>query len=198
MNNQEQRAILIAFEGIDQSGKETQAARLAERLRKEGYQVHLTGFPDYETPLGIELSKFLQGERNFSAEVRQLLYAANRFEKAEELRSLLTTMDYIIIDRYKASGLAYGIVSGLDPAWCIEIEKALPEPDHVFLFDVPVEESFRRKQSNRDVYERNMQFLNQVREAYLKLAEENNWRVFSALAPIEQLESEVWKIVEGK
>jgi dTMP kinase len=198
MKVKEKKAILIAFEGIDQSGKETQAARLAERLRSKGKKVQLSGFPDYETPIGIEIKKFLNGEREFNAETRQLLYAANRYEKLEELNEWLSTMDYVILDRYKASGLAYGMITGLDLNWCIEIEKGLPPADYVFLFDTPVEASYERKPEGRDRYERQLDFLASVRQAYLSLADQYGWDVFQGNKPLEQLEEEVWNTLAGK
>ncbi len=192
------RATIIAFEGIDQSGKETQAARLADRLQQEGKKVWLSGFPDYETPIGIELRKFLDGERSFNPQTRQLLYVANRYEKLEEIRAAFNSMDYMILDRYKASGLAYGLITGLDMEWCIQLESGLPDPDYTFLFDTPVEESFRRKQEGRDVYERQQDFLASVRQAYLELAQRYQWTVFSSKQSVEQLQEEVWSHFAGK
>lgn len=192
------RATIIAFEGIDQSGKETQAERLAKRLEQQGKKVWLSGFPDYETPIGIELSKFLNGERSFNPETRQLLYVANRYEKLEQIKEAMQNVDYIILDRYKASGLAYGLITGLDMDWCIQLEKGLPDAEYTILFDTPVEESFRRKQEGRDVYERQQDFLSSVRQAYLDLAERYQWMVVSSKQTVEQLEEEVWSYFAGK
>lgn len=191
-------ATIIAFEGIDQSGKETQAERLAKRLEQQGKKVWLSGFPDYETPIGIELSKFLNGERSFNPETRQLLYVANRYEKLEQIKEAMQNVDYIILDRYKASGLAYGLITGLDMDWCIQLEKGLPDAEYTILFDTPVEESFRRKQEGRDVYERQQDFLSSVRQAYLDLAERYQWKVVSSKQTVEQLEEEVWSYFAGK
>ena len=56
--------MLIAFEGLDQSGKETQARLLAARLVGEGRRVTTVSFPDYATPIGTELHRALHGERD--------------------------------------------------------------------------------------------------------------------------------------
>src|SRR3970040_1915553 len=86
--------MLIAFEGLDQSGKETQARHLRARLEQDGHKethlrarleqdgskVHSLSFPDYETPIGREIAKALAGEREFGPDVLQLLYIANRCE----------------------------------------------------------------------------------------------------------------------
>lgn len=197
MRTEKQRAIMIAFEGIDQSGKETQARNLAERLRQQGKKVLLSGFPDYETPIGLEIRNFLNGKRNYNPETRQLLYVANRYEKLEEIHNALQQMDYIIMDRYKASGLAYGQITGLDLDWCIRLEEHLPDPDVVLLFDTPVEESFRRKQEGRDRYESELDFLEKVRRTYLDLADRFGWKVFSSDKTVAQLEQEVWQSIAG-
>ena len=72
--------MLIAFEGLDQSGKETQARTLRARLEQGGWKVRTASFPDYVTPIGAELQRALAGEREFGADVMQQRYIANRFE----------------------------------------------------------------------------------------------------------------------
>ena len=63
--------MLIVFEGLDQSGKETQAKLLRDRLRERRCKARLVSFPDYGTPIGEELARALQGEREYSPEVMQ-------------------------------------------------------------------------------------------------------------------------------
>src|SRR5688572_10165860 len=78
------RGLLISFEGLDQSGKQTQAERLRDRLIAAGRTVRLLSFPDYATPIGQEIGRALRSEREYGPEVMQLLYIANRYEcKAE-------------------------------------------------------------------------------------------------------------------
>jgi dTMP kinase len=72
---------LIAFEGLDQSGKQTQAEFLRDRLKEEGWKARLVSFPDYGTTIGEEIARALQGEREYGADVMQLLYIANRYER---------------------------------------------------------------------------------------------------------------------
>ena len=77
--------MLIAFEGLDQSGKETQAQQLRERLREAGRKVRLLSFPDYGTSIGEEIARALPGERDYGADVMQLLFVANRHERREAI-----------------------------------------------------------------------------------------------------------------
>ena len=96
--------MLIAFEGLDQSGKETQARTLRARLESEGLRVRSLSFPDYGTPIGQEIAKALAGEREFGPDVLQLLYVANRYEHRPRLESWLAANDVVICDRYRTCG----------------------------------------------------------------------------------------------
>ena len=75
------RGLLVAFEGLDQSGKQTQAEQLRDRLVESGRQVRLLSFPAYDTPIGTEIRRALHGDREWGADVMQLLYIANRYER---------------------------------------------------------------------------------------------------------------------
>ena len=80
---------LIVFEGLDQSGKQTQAELLRDRLKAEGHKARLVSFPDYATSIGEEIARALQGERDYTADVMQLLYVANRYERKGDLQRAL-------------------------------------------------------------------------------------------------------------
>src|SRR4030095_8892453 len=114
---------LIVFEGLDQSGKQTQAELLRDRLRQEGRKARLVSFPDYGTSIGEELARALQREREDPAHVMQLLYVANRYERKADLVRWLEGGLILVCDRYTASSIAYGEAQGLAPEWLIEIQK---------------------------------------------------------------------------
>ena len=105
---------LIAFEGLDQSGKQTQAEWLAEALRAAGHRVQMLSFPDYATTIGAEIGAALHGQRAYGPDVLQLLYIANRYEHAPAIRGWLAEGTMVVADRYAASSLAYGEAQGLD------------------------------------------------------------------------------------
>src|ERR671910_2669887 len=119
--------MLIAFEGLDQSGKETQAQQLRERLREAGHKVRILSFPDYGTSIGEEIARALQGEREYGSDVMQLLYVANRYERKADLERWLEGGLILVCDRYTASSIAYGEAQGLDSGWLVEIQKYLPK-----------------------------------------------------------------------
>ena len=162
------RGLLIAFEGLDQSGKQTQAELLRDHLKAQGQKVRLLSFPDYGTSIGEEIARALQGERDYGPDVMQLLYVANRYERKDEILQWLDGGLILVCDRYRASSIAYGEAMGLDGAWLADMQKYLPEPDITFLLDIAPETSARRKTSDRDKYERDLQMLARVRDSYLR------------------------------
>jgi dTMP kinase len=168
------RGLLIAFEGLDQSGKQTQAETLAARLSAGGRTVRQLSFPDYETPIGSEIGRALQGERDYGPDVMQLLYVANRYEWKNEIIRARNAGEVMICDRYLASSVAYGEAHGLDGTWLLEIQKHLPQPDITFLLDIAPAVSARRKTQDRDKFERDMALLARVRDSYLHLIT-NSW-----------------------
>ena len=173
------RGLLIAFEGLDQSGKQTQAERLRDRLTAEGRHVRLLAFPDRETPIGQEIERALRGGRDYAPDVMQLLYVANRYEWKREIDRERAGGTILICDRYLASSVAYGEAQGLDPVWLLEMQRHLPQPDITFLLDIAPDVSARRKTADRDRYERDLALLGRVRESYIRQAA-NGWVRLSA------------------
>jgi dTMP kinase len=164
------RGLLIAFEGLDQSGKQTQAELLRDRLSDDGRRVKLLSFPDYQTSIGSEIGRALRGERDYTADVMQLLYVANRYECKGEIMRAKGAGTILLCDRYMASSIAYGEAQGLDRGWLLDIQKYLPRPDLTILLDIPPEVSARRKTADRDKYERDLTLLGRVRDSYLRQA----------------------------
>ena len=187
--------LLIAFEGLDQSGKQTQAELLRDRLTSDGRAVRLLSFPDYETVIGAEIGRALRGEGEYSAEVMQLLYVANRFEWKGEIVRAKEAGTILVCDRYLASSIAYGEAQGLDVAWLTEIQKYLPQPDITFLLDIPPEVSARRKTEDRDKYERDLSLLARVRESYLRQASKTGWTRLDAARAPEAVAADVWQAI---
>lgn len=167
--------LLIAFEGLDQSGKQTQAELLREYVASEGRACELLSFPDYDTPIGTEIRKALDGEREYAADVMQLLYVANRYEKRGGIERALDAGTVLLCDRYLASSVAYGEAQGLDPAWLTDIQRFLPQPDLTILLDIAPETAVERKASGRDRYERDLALLSRVRMSYHRQAGQASW-----------------------
>jgi dTMP kinase len=167
--------LLIAFEGLDQSGKQTQAERLKAAVEARGRTAVLLDFPAYETRIGKEIQDALHGAREYGPDVMQLLYVANRYEKKPQMEKMLADGTIIICDRYLASSVAYGEAHGLDAGWLREIQRYLPPPDLTILLDIAPETAAGRKTTNRDKYERDLALLSRVRESYRRQAQAADW-----------------------
>ena len=190
-------APLIVLEGIDGSGKGTQANILAESLRKQGLRVGALSFPRYsETFFGQRVGDFLNGRFGALDEVdpflASLLYAGDRFESRTCLQSERAQNDVMILDRFVASNVAHQAAKreGAERAqlrdWITHIEHTLfglPTPDLSILLDVSVElsQEFINRKSARsytdrkaDIQESDTEYLQQVREAYLELAAQDD------------------------
>jgi dTMP kinase len=168
---------LIAFEGLDQSGKQTQAELLRDRLKQDGHKARLVSFPDYGTSIGEELARALQGEREYGPDVMQLLYVANRYERKPDLQRWLDGGLILVCDRYTASSVAYGEAFGLDAAWLADMQKFLPRAALTIMLDIAPETAAKRKAADRDRYERDLALLGRVRESYRRQSEAGGWVV---------------------
>ena len=169
------RGLLIAFEGLDQSGKQTQAEALRDYFSARGRECRLLSFPDYGTPIGAEISRALHGEREYAADTLQLLYIANRYEYRSRIESMIEAGTVIVCDRYIASSIAYGEAQGLDPGWLADVQRFLPAPDLTIVLDIAPETAVRRKASGRDRYERDLALLSRVRDSYSRQSEHPAW-----------------------
>lgn len=167
--------MLIALEGLDQSGKETQARLLRDHLREDGRKARVASFPDYGTAIGEEIARALQGEREYGPEVMQLLYIANRYERRPDLERWLAADIALVCDRYVASSIAYGEAHGLEQAWLVDMQRFLPAPDVTILLDIAPETATLRKAVGRDRYEADLALQGRVRESYLRQAEQPGW-----------------------
>jgi dTMP kinase len=169
------RGMLIVFEGLDQSGKQTQAELLRDYLVSRGRSVELLSFPDYSTAIGQEIEGGLHGAREYAADVMQLLYVANRYERRRHIEQSLDGGTTVVCDRYLASSIAYGEAQGLDPEWLREIQRFLPQPDLTILLDIAPETAARRKAAGRDRYERDLALLSRVRASYRRQSGGARW-----------------------
>lgn len=167
--------LLIVFEGLDQSGKQTQAEGLRDAVRARERECLLLSFPDYSTTIGHEISEALHGRRDYAADTLQLLYIANRYEKRGDMMSALARGAVIVCDRYMASSVAYGEAQGLDPEWLSDTQRFLPRPDLTIVLDIDPETAVRRKSAGRDRYERDLALLSRVRTSYHRQAGQAGW-----------------------
>jgi dTMP kinase len=187
--------VLIAFEGLDQSGKQTQAEMLRDRLRAAGRKVRVVSFPDYGSSIGEEIARALQGEREYGPDVMQLLYVANRYERKPDLQRWLEGGIVLLCDRYTASSVAYGEAQGLDPRWLTEMQMFLPPASLTIMLDIEPHTAVERKAVDRDRYERDRAMQARVRESYRRQAAEGGWIVLDGERSKESIATDVFDAV---
>jgi dTMP kinase len=189
---------LIAFEGLDQSGKQTQAEWLTDALQHAGFAVRAVSFPDYTTTIGAEIAQALQGQRSYGFDVLQLLYIANRYEHAPRIRGWLSEGAMVVADRYAASSLAYGEALGLDVSWLADTQRLLPPADLTLVLDIAPETSLERKRAARDRFERDLPLLARVRDSYRRQAQAPDWHLIDGARAPETVRHEVTTAVRAR
>jgi dTMP kinase len=190
--------MVIAFEGLDQSGKQTQSERLAAVLRAEGTRVEFLTFPEYTTAIGAEIGRALAGERDYAADTLQLLYIANRYEFRPRMLEWLAAGAVVICDRYLASSIAYGEAQGLDPTWLTDVQRYLPAPALTLVLDIPPEVSLQRKHAARDKFERDLPLLARVRASYQRQAQAPGWLLLDGQQGVDEVAAEVMRAVRSR
>jgi dTMP kinase len=189
--------LLIAFEGLDQSGKQTQAELLRDRLKEQGHKSRLVSFPDYGTSIGEEIARALAGERDYEPDVMQLLYVANRYERKADLQRWIDGGLILVCDRYTASSVAYGEAQGLDPTWLNDVQRFLPRAALTIMLDIAPETAVTRKAVDRDRYERDLALQGRVRESYRRQAAALQWIVLDGERQKEAVAVDVFEAVTG-
>lgn len=210
MRRSRTRGCFVTFEGVEGSGKSTQASLLKAALEGRGYSVVLTREPG-GTPLGERLRTILLdvGQRGMLPETELFLYLASRAEHAARVvLPALARGDIVVSDRYGDASVAYqGGGRELGPRLVESLNEIATrgvQPDVTFLLDLPPEDGLSRLSGRvgggRDRIESEaLEFHQRVREAYLALAERASSRivVLDALMPPQDIAAAVIERVEG-
>jgi dTMP kinase len=191
------RGLLIAFEGIDGSGKQTQSKLLEQSLRSEQLSVYSTGFPQYESWFGRMVGKFLNGEfgplETVDPHFTALLYAGDRFEAKQRITSALEAGKIVLVDRYIGSNLAHQVARA--PAaqrseflnWIEHLEYniyGMPRENLILYLRVPAQQAQdlvgRKKERDytkekHDLLESSIGHLAEAAEMYDMLSRQRPW-----------------------
>lgn len=188
------RGKIIVIEGIDKAGKTTQANLLLKKLKGKKYVKF--DFPDYSTPVGIEIKQFLDGKRDYSDEVKMMLLSANRWEKKSEIESIIGKGTTIIMNRYYQSNLVYGISKGLKLKWLLALDEGLPKADLVVVIDIKTNTLVRRSRNDiTDTFEQDLDLIRKVRRNYKMLANKFNWYIIDGEDTVNIVNVQVVELV---
>ncbi len=175
---------LVALEGVDGSGKSTQARLLAKALEGRGLKVALTQEPSSGLA-GQRLRRYLAGPtRHLSPAVELALFVADRREHVGRvIKPALAAGRVVVSDRYYYSSVAYQGALGLDPARILALNEAFAtRPDLVFILTLPPALAVARLDRQRQVTE-NRDYLERVATIYASLSGPHIHRVAADAAP---------------
>ena len=175
--------MLYVFEGIDGSGKSSVAKRVAEKL---GPGVVQMSFPNYSTPTGVLIKKYLQGlwwvrgrsdngvDEGISAMAFQALCLANRMEQMPILKAAKGSVNHVVQVRSWHSGWVYGQMDGLKKDWIEQSNSFTDFADVAFLIDTSTEVALQRQKERDDGqaperYEGKVELLQRASDLYREL-----------------------------
>lgn len=194
---------LIVIEGLDGSGKQTQTARLRERLEKRNQQVVSITFPNYQSDASLPIKMYLNGE--FGEDASNVNpYMASTFYAVDRIASFKTNWEkallegkIILADRYTTSNMIHqgSKLSGAERDeyldWLLDFEYnklKLPRPDLVIYLDMPfsyshqLREKRTQKFEGKDIHEQNEVYLKHCHEAAKYVAERYGWTKVSCVS----------------
>ena len=214
---------LIVLEGLDGSGKATQAGLLAQALEQQGLPVRKISFPNYESPACAPVKMYLAGEfgqkpGDVNAYVASTFYAVDRYASFQkDWRPYYDDGGVVIADRYTTSNGIHQC-SKLPPEqwesflqWLFDYEfrlLGLPAPDEVIYLQVDPAVSqklmtgrYHGDESKKDVHEKDVEYLARSRNAAEFCAAHLGWETVhctqgDAMRSIEDIQSEVRKLAQ--
>lgn len=217
---------LIVVEGVDASGKATQSALLADKLRAKGENVVSVEFPNYASESSSVVKMYLGG--SFGTDPNAVSpYAASMFFAVDRFASVKATWkehfgdgNVVIADRYTTSNMVHQ-ASKIDDAdaksefldWLYDLEYnklCLPEPDLVIFLDMPVENARQLMASRankidnsdvKDIHESNCDYLNKSYNNAVFVANKYGWKTVHCASngkvrTIEDISDEIFDIVK--
>ncbi|URA10138.1 dTMP kinase [Thermospira aquatica] len=189
--------MFVVFEGIEASGKSTQAKLLYERLIREGWGAILTHEPG-DTPVGKKLREIVLSEP-MDRLTELLLFLADRREHVMRvIAPALHEGKVVLCDRYLYSTVAYQMYGrGLRKEFVDELHTEIVGnifPRRVYLLDIDVEEAFRRKKGTLDrIEQESLAFHQRVREGFLDMARRDPvFCVLDGKEQVETLHEKIW------
>ena len=189
--------LFIVIEGIDGTGKSTQAHRLGEWFVAQGREVVLSREPT-DGPWGVKLRQSAATGRLAPADELQYFLNDRRQHAAEKIAPALAADKVVILDRYYFSTMAYQGARGFDPAEIRRLnEEFAPVPDLLIILDLDVDTALGRIGSRGDSaneFEKR-DTLQRCREIFLSLQDETFVRVIDSQGTVDKVASQIQQVI---
>lgn len=219
---------LFVIDGTDGSGKQTQSAKLKERLEKEGIDFKSVSFPNYDSPSSSLVKMYLGGEfgtdpKKISPYIASTFYAADRFATFQkEYKEYYDNGGIIIADRYTTSNMIHqaGKIKDdnerekfLNWLWDFEFNLyGLPIPTEVIFLNMPIEYSMKlmeerenkiTHEAKKDIHENDKNHLIDSYNEACKLAKKYDWKEIMCvkdgeIRTVDDIHEEVYNVVINK
>ena len=217
---------LFVIDGTDGSGKQTQFAKLEERLTKDGIDYKTVSFPNYDSPSSSLVKMYLSGEfgknaKDVSPYIASSFYAADRYATFKKgYKEYNDNGGIILADRYTTANMVHQAGKIADKTerkkfldWLCDFEfnmYGLPVPTEVFFLNMPVEKSLEliknrenkfTHQAQKDIHESDPNHLIDAYHAACDVAKEYNWFEIHCmkdgeLRAIEDIHEEIYNEVK--
>lgn len=218
---------LFVIDGTDGCGKQTQLKKLQERLEKEGVDYKTVSFPNYDSPSSSLVKMYLAGEfgedpNSISPYISSTFYAADRYATFQKgYKEYYNNGGVILADRYTTANMIHQAGKIRDEkerekfmSWLFDLEfniYDLPKPTQVFFLNMPVEVSQKlmkdrenkfSHEKEKDIHERNPEYLRESIEAARSLVDKYNWNEIhcvdenNELRTIDEIHEEIFNIVK--
>ena len=214
---------LIVIEGLDGSGKATQAKRLTEALAEKGIPVREVSFPDYGSDSSALVRMYLSGQfgtdpRDVNAYAASSFFAVDRFASYKKDWCRDYARGVVIADRYTTSNAVHQCSKLPKEQWDdflnwlfdFEYKKlGIPAPDRVIYLNVDPAVSqalmtarYSGDENKKDIHERDIAYLRHSREAAAYCAEKLGWETVDCcrdgqMRSIEDIHKDVMKLLEN-
>ncbi|MFA5188002.1 MAG: hypothetical protein WC460_01425 [Patescibacteria group bacterium] len=194
-----QKGKFIVLYGINNLGKSTQAKLLVENLIiKQSKNAEYLKYAIYNLePSGSLINEYLrQGNPNqFTAREFQMLQVLNRTQYEPKLAEKLNKGTWIVAEDYIGTGIAWGMVAGIDKNLLYKLNSHLIKEDLGILFQG---ESFPEDLDKNNIHETNTATLAKVNNAFAEIAQDFGWHIIKANQTIEEVQAQIMEIIKRK
>ncbi len=193
------RGWLIAFEGIDGAGKKTLTGFLKDQLTQQGLSVETFRYPDYDSPWGRIIKQYLNNELELDPVEQFFTYFTDIIKDQTKLEEILERGEFVIVDRYFASTVAFQTAQGFHFRRALAILDLVKPliPDIGFFIEVAPQTAMQRCQRRTppDRHERDLALLTAVTKQYQHLVYDGaiakRWIILDGNKNLDTIKAEI-------